>query len=201
MKLLDIKLIAIIIGIIIFCSNIHLRSKVSKLDNELADAKNNIEYYQNKLSYSNEDNRVLRLKLEDFRHSNDSVIETLNQVRDSLKIKEKQLKQIASAETVIRDTIVEKIPTERDFCVELKPNALTTIKVTRTDSILECIPEIHNRQDLFVYRRKVYRNKYKNWFIRFIHFDFKKDEIEEYKITNTNSLIQVLDTRVINISD
>ena len=63
------------------------------------------------------------------------------------------------------------------------------------DSVITCIPEIYNHQDLFITEEKVYRKKYKNWFQRLIHFDFKKDKVESYKIINSNDLIRVLDRK------
>ena len=112
------------------------------------------------------------------------------------------MRQVTSTETIIRDTIVEKIPiNDTNFTIELKPNQLTTITVSRKDSIFTHTMEILNRQDLFIYTKKVYRNQYKNFFQRLIHFDFKKDKINKYQIVNSNDLIKVIDTRVINISE
>lgn len=201
LRALNLKNILIAISIFLVGSNIYLKKKVDRLDNELGIAKSNIIQYENLVSQSKDNNRVLQLTIDDFRQSNDSLIQEIHKTKDSLKIKDKQLTQALSATTLLTDTITKVIPTkEKDFSVELKPNQLTTIKISRVDSILTCIPEIYNRQDLFVYKKKVWRNRRKNWFQRLIHFDFKKDLIENYQIINTNELIQVVDTRVINIS-
>lgn len=198
---LSLKNILLAISIFLVGSNIYLKKKVDKLDNELGIAKSNIIQYENLVSKSKDNNRSLTLTIEDFKQSNDSLIQEIKKTKDSLKIKDKQLKQALSATTLLTDTITKVIPAkEKDFSVELKPNQLTTFKISRVDSILTCIPEIYNRQDLFVYKSKVWRNRRKNWFQRLIHFDFKKDLIENYQIINTNELIQVVDTRVINIS-
>ena len=157
-------------------SNHVLRNKVNKLDEELGDARNNIESYQSILSNKQNENRVLKLSIEDFKQSKDSLIQELSKTQDQLKIKNKKLKEV------------------------LQSNPLTTIKINRMDSVITCIPEIYNHQDLFITEEKVYRKKYKNWFQRLIHFDFKKDKVESYKIINSNDLIRVLDTRVIKIT-
>lgn len=181
-------------------SNYTLRSKVNKLDNELGISKSNIEYYQNALTNSKEENRVLQLDINDFKSSNDSLINELNKTKDQLNIKDSELKSVSRISTILTDTITDTITVDRDFYVELKSNELTTIKINRKEGQITCIPEIYNHQDLFIIEEKVYRNKYKNWFQRLIHFDFKKDKVENYKIINSNNCIRVLDTRVIKLS-
>lgn len=203
-KLLDIfniKLLLCITTIVLLLNNVRLSNKVDKLDYQLGITKNNLEQYQSLISTTANENRVLKLTIEDFRHSNDSLIQELSNKAKENKIDSKDIEQAVSVNTVIRDTIVEKISVDKDFYTELKPNSLTTIKIERKDSVLTCIPEIFNTQDLFIIRKKVWRNKYKNWFQRLIHFDFKKDRIEKYNILNSNDLIKVTDTRIIKIVD
>lgn len=182
-------------------SSLYYSSKVKRLDKELSIALNNSRQYESLLNQNKNDNRVLQLTINDFKNSNDSLINVIDNQRKKLSIKDKELEKAMSVKTVLRDTITQIIPVkEKNFLVELKPNQLTTIKIQRVDSMLICIPEIYNTQDLFIYSRKEYRNKRKNFFDRLIHFDFKKDKIERYQIINTNNLIQVEDTRIINIS-
>lgn len=182
-------------------SSLYYSSRVKKLDKELSIALNNSRQYESLLDQNKNDNRVLQLTINDFKNSNDSLVKVIADQKKKLSIKDKELDQAMSVKTVLRDTITQIIPVkEKDFLVELKPNQLTTIKIQRVDSILTCIPEIYNTQDLFIYSRKEYRNKRKNFFDRLIHFDFKKDKIKRYQIINTNNLIQVENTRIINIS-
>lgn len=197
------KLKSILIGVIALLSIVsyNLYNKVNELDKQLSNALNNVQQYQSIVSEVQDENRVLQLTIDDFNLSKDSILQELSLTKDSLNIKNKELKQAMSATTLITDTIVQQIPIETNFNVELKPNQLTTIKISRVDSILTCIPEIYNHQDLFIYNKKVYRNRYKNWFQRLIHFDFKKDKIQKYQIVNSNNLLKVLDTRVVSISE
>lgn len=181
-------------------SNYILRSKINQLDKDLNNARNNVEAYQSILSKEKDENRVLKLNIEDFKHCNDSIINELSKLQDQLKIKDKKLKEVMSISTVLTDTIVKTIPVDRNFYVELQSNPLTTIKINRMDSVITCIPEIYNHQDLFIIENKVYRKKYKNLFQRLLHLDFKKDKIETYKIINSNGLMRVLDTRIIKIT-
>lgn len=197
-----IKVLIIIAFSLLFINNIRLQNKVNSLDKELARSINNASTWENIANSNIDNNNTLKLTIQEYKNSNDSLIKVINDQQEKLKIKDNQLYQIASTETIIRDTIVEKIPiNDTDFTIELKPNQLTTITVSRKDSIFTHTMEILNRQDLFIYTKKVYRNQYKNFFQRLIHFDFKKDKINKYQIVNSNDLIKVIDTRVINISE
>lgn len=197
-----IKVLIIIAFSLLFINNIRLQNKVNSLDKELARSINNASTWENIANSNIDNNNTLKLTIQEYKNSNDSLIKVINDQQEKLNIKDNQLYQITSTETVIRDTIVEKIPiNDTDFTIELKPNQLTTITVSRKDSILTHTMEILNRQDLFIYTKKVYRNQYKNFFQRLIHFDFKKDKINKYQIVNSNDLIKVIDTRVINISE
>ena len=197
-----IKVLIIIAFGLLFINNIRLHNKVNSLDNELANALSNSKAWENIANSNIDNNNTLELTIQEYKNSNDSLIRIINDQQEKLKIKDNQLRQVTSTETIIRDTIVEKIPiNDTDFTIELKPNQLTTITVSRKDSILTHTMEILNRQDLFIYTKKVYRNQYKNFFQRLIHLDFKKDKINRYQIVNSNDLINVTDTRVINISE
>ena len=197
-----IKVLIIIAFSLLFINNIRLQHKVNSIDKELARSINNASTWENIANSNIDNNNTLELTIQEYKNSNDSLIKVINDQQEKLKIKDNQLYQMTSTETVIRDTIVEKIPiNDTDFTIELKPNQLTTITVSRKDSIFTHTMEILNRQDLFIYTKKVYRNQYKNFFQRLIHFDFKKDKINKYQIVNSNDLIKVIDTRVINISE
>lgn len=197
-----VKIVLIILIGLLLGNNVRLQKKVNTLDNQVAIALNNTQTWIDIANERADKSRVLQLTLDDFKHTNDSLIKLSKDQQKKLKIKDNQLRQVTSTETIIRDTITEVIPSKnKDFSIELKPNQLTTIKVARKDSIFTHTMEILNHQDLFVYENKVYRRQYKNWFQRLIHFDFKKDKISKYQIVNSNNLIKVLDTRVINISE
>lgn len=101
----------------------------------------------------------------------------------------------------MKDTITKIITKEVDFKEDLKLNPLTTITVERKDSILTAILDLRNSQVLFVEEKKEYRNKYKNWFQRLLKFDWKKDVIRNYQIYNSNELINVTETRVVELMD
>lgn len=180
-----------------------------KLNLELSKTINNLRQYESMMSGTESDNRVLQLTVEDFKQSNDSLINELDKTRRELGIKDKELNIAISNQTVIKDTIVgvidqsdEELPIkDSDFTITLEPNQLTSIQISRVGNKVECIPIIYNTQDLFITKKKEYRNNRKHFFDRLIHFDFKKDKIERYQIVNSNDLIKTIDTRVINLSN
>lgn len=194
---IKIGFIAVTIGLGI--NNHRLSNKVDRLDDQLARTNMNMHYYEKALSKAEDNNQVLQLTVEDFKKSEDSLIQVIKKQAKDLKIKEKDLNTVASIETQISDTTEQKLTTsDRDFCVELKPNQLTTIKIARVDSILTHVLDIRNRQDLFISEQKVWRQK--KFFKRLFTLNFKKDRLVKYQIINSNPLIKTIETRVINIS-
>lgn len=155
--------------------------------------KNNIEYY----SSFGQENIVLQNTIEELKNSKDSLIQHINTIQKKLDLKPKETKEIVYTETVIHDTIVETIPATYNFSATVRPNDLTTIEVTRVDTTLTVIPTIYNSQTIFIQTEKRY--KYKNFFSRLIHFNFGKITTNRYYIDNSNDLIQVEDTRVIDV--
>ena len=98
------------------------------------------------------------------------------------------------------DTIRDTVTLACNFTKELKPNLQTTITVIREDSCLTVIPDIKNDQYLFVMNERKYRRKYKNFVSRLLHFDFKKTTEYTYQIVNSNDLINITDSKVVEIS-
>lgn len=196
-NLLTSNLLIPCIALLVTCAV--LFNMVKKKDAEIARQVNNKEYYVDLLNDNKEKGRVLQLTLNELSTSNDSLIQKINQQKKELKIKDKELKAVQLVETEIVKVVTDTITKEVNFTKELKLNDLTTIVVDRKDSLLSVTLDFKNEQTLFLYERKEYRNQYKNWFKRLVKFDFKKDKIRRYQITNTNDLIQVTNTRIIEL--
>lgn len=178
-----------------------LSGQLKNKNEEINRLSNNIQAYEQIVSSKEENNRVLQLTINELNNSKDSLIQQVNEVKRELKVKDKNLKQVQVINTVIKDTITKVITRDRDFSETLKLNPLTTIKVNRTDSILTAKIDIQNQQILFVEEKKVYKNKYKNGWVRFWHFDWKKIRIRQYQIENSNPLIKVTDTRIVELNN
>ncbi len=197
-KYFNIIAVSFIIGFtaIFFIQN----NKIKKLDKELAAVTNNYQYYESLAGSKDKQNRVLQLTVDQLNTSKDSLIQAVNEAKKKLKIKDKDLSSAHVINTETKDTTTVTITKEVDFTKELKLNSLTTITVSRKDSVLTTILDLKNQQILFIEEKKEYRNQYKNGWKRFWNFDFKKDRIKRYQITNSNDLIKVTDTRVVELN-
>ena len=158
----------------------------------------NYEYYMNKSSNVEQENKVLHLTIDDYKETKDSLINEIKTTQKKLKIKEKELKQTQLQKQEIKhDTTV--IVKSNDFKLEINPNSLTSIIINKKDSLLTHSLSIKNTQTLYVTNERVYRNKYKNWFVRLLHFDWKKKNNIRYQIHNSNDLIEITDSRIIEL--
>lgn len=164
-----------------------------KLKLENTRLQNNIEYY----SALGTENIVLRNTIDELEQSKDSLVQRIMEVQKKLALKPKEIKEIVYVETVVRDTIVQTIPETYNFSVVVEPNELTSISIDRQDTTLTVIPDIRNHQTLFIQAEK--RWKYKGFFRRLIHFNWKKITTNKYYINNSNDLIHIEETRIIDV--
>ena len=191
--------IAVVIAMILAAFLFIAKGKIDKLQLDLENANSNYEYYMNKYSNEQDNSRVLQLTIDQFENTKDSLITEVKGLQKELKIKDKELQQTQLIKQEIKqDTTV--IVRSNDFKLEIKPNNLTSILINKKDSLLTHQLSIKNAQTLFVTNERVYKNKYKNWFIRLLHFDFKKKNNIRYQIHNSNDLIEITDSRMIELN-
>lgn len=194
-KVVAVGLISLLIATI-FIQHNQLQEKNAELNR----ATSNVRAYQNLVSNNQERNRTLQLTIEELNHSNDSLLLQLKQTQKELKIKDKNLTDASVINTEIKDSVKIVIKKEAvDFEEELRLNPLTTIIVRRKDSILTAKIDLKNQQTILIYKKKEYKNFYKNGWVRFWHFDWRRIETKEYQIVNTNSLIKVTGTRIVEV--
>lgn len=194
-KIVAVGLVSLLIATIFYQHN-QLQNKNREIDR----ITNNIRAYEEIASNAQDNSRVLQLTIDELNHSKDSLIQQVNKVKKELKIKDKNLTDASVINTQINDSVKTVIKEKLiDFNEELKLNDLTTIIVSRKDSILTAKIDIKNQQIIFVEDKKEYKRFYKNWLLRFFHFDFKKVRIKNYQIVNSNPLIKVTDTRIIEL--
>lgn len=193
------KLIAVFIVMIFTAIFVWQRNQLQMKDRELARVTNNYEYYSNLANKESNKNRILQFTLNEFQQNNDSLINEIKITQKKLKIKDKDLNQVQVITTEIKtDTAI--VVKEVNFDKIIRPNNLTSIQIIKKDSILHVKLDIKNSQTLFIAHKKEYRNKYKNWFKRLLKFDFKRDVVYSYQISNSNDLINVTESRIIDIS-
>lgn len=194
-KVVAVGLISLLIATI-FIQHNQLQEKNAELNR----ATSNVRAYQDLVSNNQERNRTLQLTIEELNHSNDSLLLQLKQTQKELKIKDKNLTNANVINTEIKDSVKTVIKKEAiDFKEELKLNPLTTIIVERKDSILTAKIDLKNQQTILIYKKKEYKNFYKSSWVRFWHFDWKRIETKEYQIVNTNPLIKVTGTRIVEV--
>lgn len=194
------NIIAVIIISILTAIFVFQRNQLNKKDIEINRLYNNVQYYEELNDSTKDNNRILQLTIEELNNSKDSIITQLNDVRKQLNIKNKELELVSSQTQEVKlDTTI--IVNDNDFKYEIKPNNLTSLIIEKKDSILTANLDIKNQQTLFISHKKEYKNQYKNWFRRLLKFDFKKHNVYRYNIVNSNDLIKVTDTRVIQINE
>lgn len=184
-------IILILIGLLGTVS--FLGHSVQQLKSENERLQTNLEYY----SAFQTENIILRHTIEELEQSKDSLMQKILEVQKQLQLKPKAIKEIVYVETVVRDTLIETVPMTVDFDVTFTPNDQTSIEVSRRDSLLTVIPDIRNSQTVFVFEETRYR--YDTFWKRLIHFNWKKTTTNKYSIDNSNDLIQISDTRFIEI--
>lgn len=193
------NVIAVVIIMMLTAFLFIYHNKLEYANNRLDAVQSNYEYYMNKSSNVEEQNKTLQFTLNDYKETNDSLITEIKATQKKLKIKEKELKQTQMQKQEIKhDTTF--IVKSNDFELVIKPNSLTSIIINKKDSLLTHKLDIKNTQTLYVTNKRVYRNTYKNWFSRLLHFDWKKKNDFRYQIHNSNDLIHITDSRLIEIN-
>jgi hypothetical protein len=190
-------LISLVIAFIgLFNRNKALNEKIQQL-NSNALAYENL-YYQ-ELSANN----LLQLSEFQLKKSRDSLLSELGYYIEE----NRKLKKIKNPEIVqgiveyIHDTVTILIPSELpEFDITECLNDETCITVKGCDSTLLVIPDISNTIKVEIGVNRVYLNSYKNGWVRFWHFDWKKVDSYEYQIDNSNDIIQLKDVKIIKIN-
>lgn len=196
----NIKIMAVIIISILAAIIFYQGKQIKEKNREIDRVTNNTLFYQEQLSDKDKEIRTLNLSIHEFKNTNDSIIQNIVDIQKELKIKDKELKQAQSQNQEINiDTTI--VVGDKDFEKEIKPNELTSLIIIKKDSILTAKISIKNSQTLFISNKREYKNQYKNWFRRLIHFDFKKRDVYKYQIHNSNPLIEVKETRLITIDN
>lgn len=193
------KIIAVIVISILTAILFYQHDQLQKKNLEIDRVTNNYEFYMKQTAESIKQNQVLQLTLNEYKETKDSLIQKIKATQKKLKIKEKELSQVQIQEQeIVHDTTV--VVKSNDFEVEIKPNSLTSIIISRKDTLLKHHLDIRNSQTVFVGQKKIYKRQYKNWFQRLLHFDFKKKTIYKYQIDNSNKLIKIENTRIVELS-
>lgn len=191
--------------LIAFCvaSGILYHNKANRLSQELKMVNNNIEAYQDALSGSQQASGVLRLDMKKLKDYNDKLVQQLDSVRKTEKLKSKEIQVAATQKQIINvnkskgvggDIIT--ILKDSVYKDSLQYNNLTKVYYTIGKDSVNIKLDVQNTQYLYVYKHREYKNK-KNFFKRLITFDWKKKDVYKYKIHNTNDILKEDSIRII----
>ena len=191
--------------LIAFCvaSGIFYHNKANRLSQELKMANNNIEAYQDALNGAQQASGVLRLDMKKLKDYNDKLVQQLDSIRKTEKLKSKEIQVAATQKQIINvnkskgvggDIIT--IIKDSTYNDSIQYNNLTKIYYTIGKDSVNVRLKLNNTQYLYIYKHKEYKNK-KNFFQRLFTFDWKKKYVYKYKIHNTNDLLKEDSVRVI----
>lgn len=193
--------------LIAFCveSGIFYHNKANRLSQELKMANNNIEAYQDALNGAQQASGVLRLDMKKLKDYNDNLVQQLDSVRKTEKLKSKEIQVAATQKQIINvnkskgvggDIIT--ILKDSVYKDSLQYNNLTKVYYTIGKDSVNIKLDVQNTQYLYVYKHREYKNK-KNFFKRLITFDWKKKDVYKYKIRNTNDILKEDSIRIIEV--
>lgn len=191
--------------LIAFClaSGIFYQNKANRLSQELKMVNNNIEAYQDALSGAQQASGVLSLDMKKLKDYNDKLVQQLDSVRKTEKLKNKEIQVAATQKQIINvnkskgvggDIIT--ILKDSVYKDSLQYNNLTKVYYTIGKDSVNIKLDVQNTQYLYVYKHREYKNK-KNFFKRLITFDWKKKDVYKYKIRNTNDILKEDSIRII----
>lgn len=194
------KVVAVSFIMLLTAISFYMHNQLEYKDKQINALQNNIEFYQSVSENEHNRNIVLQMTVDELNQSKDSLLQQITKIQKQLDIKNKNLISTNVINTQIKDSIKTIIkPIDRDFIKELNLNQLTTITVSRIDSVLSVKLDLQNQQILFIEDTKEYKKKYKNGFIRFLHLDWRKKHVRKYNIYNSNDLIKITDSRIVEI--
>lgn len=194
------KVVAVSFIMLLAAISFYMHNQLEYKDKQINALQNNIEFYQSISENEHNRNIVLQMTVDELNQSKDSLLQQITKIQKQLDIKNKNLISTNVINTQIKDSIKTIIkPIDRDFIKELNLNQLTTITVSRIDSVLSVKLDLQNQQILFIEDTKEYKKKYKNGFIRFLHLDWRKKHVRKYNIYNSNDLIKITDSRIVEI--
>lgn len=173
------------------------------LSEELKMANNNIEAYQDAFNGAQQASGVLMLDMKKLKDYNDKLVQQLDSVRKTEKLKNKEIQVAATQKQIINvnkskgvggDIIT--ILKDSVYKDSLQYNNLTKLYYTIGKDSVNIKLDVQNTQYLYVYKHREYKNK-KNFFKRLITFDWKKKDVYKYKIHNTNYILKEDSIRII----
>lgn len=187
--------------------NIFLWKRNNKLSESLEMAQNNIESYEGALFDRAERNRVLMFDVQQLQNSNDKLIQELDSVMKSNKVKLSKVQTAATQTQEIYVTASREVQEQsiqinnptKHYKDSIQFNEQTIVSYDISEDSIDIQLDVKNTQYLYTYSKKEWKNK-KSFLKRLFTLDFKKVKKYNYEIVNTNDIIQTSNVRVIEIN-
>ena len=176
-----------------------------KLNEKYETSVENIKAYDNILSNTNNENRVLKLTVEQLNYYNDSILQKMNEVRKELKIKDKNLKQMQYllSEATKKDTIVFRDTLFREPTLDIDTlvgDKWYNIRLgLKYPNLITTNPTFISEKYIIVNKKKETINPPKKFFL-FRWFQRKHWVMEVY-IKEKNPYIEEIDNKFVEIID
>lgn len=180
----------ILIVIVVFISYLGYK-EYGKLKDELIRKETNEKFYLNRI-------RNLKLTQLDLMYAQDSLSLYIKEKLNQAKIKPENTNSVTVGTTTLSVTSIDTVTIKNDcsFKETINYNKMTNLVINAMfDSISNSVTlktdlSIKDKFAIINYWQKIYLHDYKNWWIRFWHFDWKKVRINEIEIRNDNELIK-----------
>lgn len=203
LKFLKSNWISILLSLLLLGVSYYIgSSKISRLNSQIEELQGNYNAYVNLYNGELSANNLLRASEHELKISKDSLISELGKyIEENRKLKKLKTPQIVQGITQeIHDTVIIEVPVSLpEFDVTKKLNEETIIRVQGKDTLLSVIPDISNTIKVEIGVNRVYKNTYKNGWVRFWHFDWKKIDSYEYTLDQSNDLIVLTDVKIVKI--
>lgn len=198
-------IIPIILLILVLLTIWRLFSSNAELKKSAETFKNNARAYEGLYNRELSNNNILQLSELELKMSNDSLTREIGKFIAKNK-KDKKLEVPTTSGGVsqeinipinIVDTLFKFPEYNKVECL----NKETCLTINLKDSTLSIDAKITNSMLFEFGYNRVYLNDYKNGWVRFWNFDWKKVNSYEYVLSNSNELIENKDVKIININE
>lgn len=199
------KIILVLLLIVAgLCGSVaYLNKQNKKLDNSLQISNSNNVAYLDVISKKTNEGRIFKFNIDELQERQDSLTVLMEKIRRDKKIKNSEIKlEVGTVQkidtTAIKPIIVDTVSC--NFNDSIIFNSQTKSFISVENGVLNNRLDIENTNILYVFTKRVYKNNRRNILSRIIHLDFKKIDVYEYVIHNTNDIVKNINTEPIIIT-
>jgi hypothetical protein len=155
------------------------------------------------------ENYSLRMSISEMKASNDSLTLSLSKKIKTSGFKEKNISNATVVVQSLTDTAYDTITVAKDCSfdrtvyINKQTKSRIVLSKSKTTGVDSLVNILDIKDSLYFIRgaKTPYKNEYKNFLVRLLHFDFKRDALKAYKIEHSNDAIKNDGVRVIDIEE